>query len=122
MEINLPGLLVSLDFEKAFDSITRSYIHNIFKIFCFGNKNCQWIAAFYNTIKSSRKFSSSFFIKRGFRQGDPVSPYLFILCAEIFASTIRDNTEIKGIKLAGIECKISQCADDASLFLEEDKQ
>ena len=42
-------------------------------------------------------FSSFFNIGRGCRQGDPISPYLFLLCVEIMAILIRKNQNIKGI-------------------------
>jgi hypothetical protein len=68
------------------------------------------------------KASQNFDIKRGCRQGDPISPYLFILCAELLACKIRENNQIKGIKVLETECKISQFADDTTLLLEGDKE
>ena len=63
--------------------------------------------------------SESFRIGRGCRQGDPLSPYIFILSAEFFlAIKIRQNSKIKGIKIHETEFKISQYADDTSIFLD----
>ena len=54
---------------------------------------------------------------RGCRQGDTVSPYIFILCAEIFEKIIRNNYAIHRIIIDNKAYKISQYADDAQLFL-----
>ena len=50
-----------------------------------------------------------------------MSPYLFILCAEILACKLRENQRIKGIKISDVDLKISQFADDTTIFLEGDK-
>ena len=55
---------------------------------------------------------------RGCRQGDPISTYLFVLCAEILAAKIRSNKNIKGIKINNTEIKLSQYADDTSAYLD----
>ena len=49
----------------------------------------------------------------------PLSPYLFILSAEILVDAIRKKTQrIKGIKINGIDFKLSQYADDTTLILD----
>lgn len=122
---NKPGLLTALDFEKAFDSINWSYMRNVLHAVGFKDDIIQWISAFYNNIRSyitvNGSRSSGFDIKRGCRQGDPISPYLFVICAEVLACKIREETEINGIKIADTEYKISQFADDTSMLLNGDK-
>ena len=61
--------------------------------------------------------STSFSIRRGCRQGDPISPYLFVMSAEVLACKIREDKTINGIKLADTELKISRFVDDTSFFL-----
>lgn len=94
------------------------------KTFGFGDSICQWISAFYTNIRSSvivnGKASTSFEIGRGCRQGDPVSPYLFILCAEVLACKIRENKDIQGINILDTEFKVSQFADDTNFLLNGD--
>ncbi len=50
-----------------------------------------------------------------------MSPYLYLLCGEIFANLVRNNQEIKGIPIGDREAKISQYADDTNLFSMYDK-
>ena len=125
-EKQLPGLLVSIDFEKAFDSVNWNYMNKVLTQFGFGENIRKWITSFYTNIKSyvvvNGKVSSSFYVKRGCRQGDPISPYLFILCVEILACKIREDKDIKGLNISDTEYKISQFADDTSFTLQGDKQ
>ena len=57
-----------------------------------------------------------FLIKRGCRQGDPYSAYLFIICVEVLLVQVRDN-EIIGITINHHEIKLSAFADDANFFV-----
>ena len=50
-------------------------------------------------------------------QGDPVSPYLFVIAVEILSDFIRNNQNIKGLNIVGGEQKISHYADDTTLCI-----
>ena len=52
----------------------------------------------------------------GLNQGCPLFPYLFILSSEILSNKIRQDLNIKGIKIYENEIKLSQFADDTTLF------
>ena len=94
----------------------------VLKYFNFGPSVIKWINLFQNGSESciiQNGFISDFFkLKRGCRQGDPISPYIFILCAEILGKMIRSNDKIKGIKINTKEFKLSQYADDTQIFLD----
>ena len=57
--------------------------------------------------------------KRGTRQSDPLSAYLLILCVETLFIQIRENEEVKGIRIGDNEIKLSAYAHDAD-FLTSD--
>ena len=118
----IPGLLLFIDFEKAFDTLEWSFIEKTLNYYNFGDSLILWIKLFYTDISSSIQnngwSSDSFKLSRGVRQGCPLSPYLFILCAEILGAAVRRDTLICGIKISDNECKISQYADDTTLILD----
>ena len=94
-ENNIPGQILLIDFFKAFDSVAWSFIEKCLDFFNFGEMIKQWIKTFYTDISScvnvNGGYTSSFNIKTGCRQGDPSSPYLFLICAEILSQLIRRN-------------------------------
>jgi hypothetical protein len=124
--VNKPGLMLCLDFYKAYDSLSWNFMFKVLKAFGFGPDFCRWVQTFYKNIKSTvlvnGNVTSWFHVQKGCRQGDPISSYLFVICVEILAIMIRENKDIKGIKIGKTENKISQYADDTEVLLEGDEQ
>ena len=124
MRINqVPGLMVAIDFEKAFDSLSWNFLSNALRSFNFGNSFINWISVFYTNISScvtNNGLSSPMFkVERGVRQGDPLSTYLFIIALELLLIKIRNDPCIKGIKIDNAEVKLAAFADDLTTFLQD---
>ena len=62
-----------------------------------------------------------FSVRRGIRQGDPLSPYLFISALESLLAAIKQNKDITGIEVEDKEIKCTAFADDLTNFLRDKK-
>ena len=89
--------------------------------FNFRDGLINWVKLFYNDAQScvsnNGHISDFFKIRRGVRQGCPLSPYLFIICTELLSNAVRKNKDINGIRVAGREYKTSLFADDAAFIM-----
>ena len=112
--------------KKPFYSISWNFLYAVINIFGYTDDFIKWIKLFNNDIVGSviqcGFLSDPFNIKQGARQGDPISPYLFIICAEILAILFTQNPKIKGITISNNQYKITQFADDTSLLLDDSKE
>ena len=119
--LKLPGILLFIDFEKAFDSIEWDFLYQSLEVFNFGPTLIRWIKTFYNNLSScvinNGLFSKPFKLERGVRQGDPLSPYLFVVAIEILAISLRTNEHVEGIKIDNDEIKTLLYADDMTVTL-----
>ena len=124
-EYNKPGILLQLDFEKDFDSVSWSFLYMTLKQFGFGENFRKWISTIYNNPQwcaTNNGYHSEFFqITRGIRQGCPISALLFILVVEVMAINIRKNNNIKSIQIHQNTIKISQLADDTTIIVQDIK-
>ena len=116
-------LLAFLDFEKAFDKLNWIFLQKTLQSFGFGQSFRKWVKIIYTDIESciinNGATSQYFKLKSGIRQGCPLSALLFILCVEILAIEIKNNDKIQGINIGNTTFKITQLADDTTLFLKD---
>ena len=119
---DIPGAILLLDIEKAFDSVEHMYLFKVLEHFNVGTEFVNWMKCFYKDRKSfilnNGFLSPSINLQRGIFQGCPISPYLFLLAIEILGISIRSNNHIKGIEIGNTEYKISMLADDTTCFLD----
>ena len=121
-DMQIPGMLVLLDFQKAFDSISWTFIYKTLSFLGFSQNFLKWIKLFNTEIKArviqSGYLSDPFSIQCGCRQGDPISAYIFILAAQVLTLFIKNNNDIKGIVIGNSEYKMTQFADDTTFILD----
>ena len=119
----LPGLSIHIDSEKAFDSLEWDYLNRYLQLSNFGPDLIRWVNTFYMNVQScviNNGLCSLYFnIERGVRQGDPLSPNLFVISVEILAIAVRNHENIKGIRINGSEVKLLQFADDTTAVLSD---
>ena len=117
----IPGVILLLDIQKAFDSVNHKYLLHVLRRFNFGDKFIKWISTIYTGRKSyvinNGFLSKAIDMERGIFQGCPISPYLFLLVIETMALAVRQNNDIQGIPIFDKELKISLLADDSTCFL-----
>jgi ribonuclease HI len=112
---------IKLDMSKAYDRIEWSFLDKIMRKMGFADQFVDLIMKCVSTvtyrIKVNGEFSDQINPQRGLRQGDPLSPYLFILCAEGLSALFRKaemNGEIQGIRVCPRAVSVSHLffADD----------
>ena len=122
-DISQPLAIIQIDFNKAFDTISQNFILDIAKQIRIPSSLVNWFKVILTNVTSQILVNgiktNQFFVKRGIRQGCPLSMFLFILGTEPLTQKINKNSSIKGLTLGKIHLKISQYADDVIFFLSD---
>ena len=128
---NVGGVLCKLDIEKAYDHVSWSLLMAVLKKMGFGERWIKWIEWRISTMKFSILINDSpsgfFQSSRGLRQGDPLSPYLFVIVMEAFSCLLRraisggflSGWRARGRSEEGILISHLLFADDTLVFCEE---
>ena len=118
------AFILSIDQEKAFDKLNRTFLLKILDRMNFGTRFISWIETLYKGNKGhlllNGYVSSVFDIERGVRQGCPLSAILYSIYIETLALAIKREPTIFGIPIPGKQNqKIIQYADDMNLLLSD---
>ena len=114
------SLLMLIDFEKAVNSLSWKVLYKILAMFGFDKNFIKWVKMF-NTDIQAYTLQCGFLldeisINRGCRQGDRLSPYLFLIGAEILSMLISMDPNITGIIIREENIKLTQFADDTTVI------
>ena len=128
------GVICKLDIEKAYDSINWQFLLKVMEKMGFGSKWLRWMWWCISTTKFSVMVNGTpagfFSSSKELRQGDPLSPYLFVMGMEVLSVLIRRTMEggfISGCKIQRGRGRAAHVvhllfADDTIVFCEAKKE
>ena len=119
-----PALVIKLDFAKAFDTVNWDGLLTVLRARGFNQKWQRWILQLLASSKTSVLLNGVpgpwFACKRGLRQGDPLSLYLFLLVADVLQSLIKHSRGVRHPLIDDRPCPVLQYADDTLILLRAD--
>lgn len=124
-----PGCLLKVDIRKAYDSVHWEFLKEMLKELNFPNRFIDWIMACVTTPSYSLCINGStkgfFHGKQGLRQGDPMSPLLFVICMEYLSRLLQYASYQQGYQFhyrcKGVRLNHLVFADDLILFSRGDE-
>lgn len=124
-KIKSPFMALKLDIAKAFDKVEWTYIEAMLRCLGFSDQWCSWVMKCITSVSYSVLINGSptrkIIPSRGLRQGDPLSPYLYLLCTEGLSSLLTNamqSNQLHGFRASRAGPPISHMffADDSLLF------
>ena len=123
-DLHMEGILVTIDFQKAFDSLNHNFVLESCQKFGIPDNMLNWIKILLTNQEScvinGGTTTQYFKLERGARQGDPIAAYLFIIALEMLFIMIKNNPDIEPLSLCESTFLYNAYADDASFFLKNE--
>ena len=120
-----PAAFIFMDQEKAFDRVNHDFLYKTMKAFGIGNIFIQWIKKIYSNATAVLNINGFFTkpipLKRGVRQGCPLSSLLYVLVIEILAIQLRINPNIVGFQIEGEKIISAHYMDDATIIIKQNR-
>ena len=121
--LKIGALLVTIDFQKAFDSLNHTFIIETCRKFGIPEYMLVWIETLLNNQEScvinGGTTTKYFKLERGARQGDPIAAYLFIIALEMLFIMVKKDEAIKPLEMCNSKFLYSAYADDVSFYLKD---
>lgn len=121
-----PGVIVFMDFEKAYDRVSRPFVLECMRALGFGPKAVGWVGLLLRDTRAACRFNGFhtrvFDVLSGVAQGSPLSPALYLIAAQPLAARLRQlqlRGTLGGIPLPDLSLAppSAQHADDTTLHL-----
>jgi hypothetical protein len=105
-----PTIVLKLDFAKAFDTVNWDGLFRVLRSRGFSDRWVSWMSSLLQSSMSAVLVNGCpgawIKCKRGLRQGDPLSPYMFLLVAETLQGLIKMCSNIKHPTDDGLPCVV----------------
>ena len=117
--------------KKAYDRVRWNFLKAVLMAMNFDKKWIKWIMEFVTTVQYTLlvngSISMSFKPDKGLRQGDPLSPYLFLMCANVLSLSLQKVEQeklINGVRVGRNGCAFTHLffTDDTLFFFQNDNK
>jgi hypothetical protein len=97
-QLRQPRVLLKLDLSRAFDTLSWPFLFEVLRRYGFPDKFLDWLALLFSSASTRVLINGEpgppIWHRRGLRQGDPLSPQLFVLAVDVLGRLIGRATDM----------------------------